>query len=85
MEAHLVHFNAKYGDFKTAINNPDGLVVVAFFIQALGDKDCDRFHKISGQIRNICEPNSKCAISAGKLLLKYCKLLLKYCKLLLKY
>ncbi|ALC48701.1 CG11284 [Drosophila busckii] len=51
MEAHAVHYNAKYKDFTEAKNKPDGLAVVAFFIQACGEKDCPEFKKITEGIR----------------------------------
>lgn len=65
MEAHLVHFNAKYGDFESAVTKKDGLVVVAFFIQAFGEMDCSFFRKISDSIPNIRKTGSKCDIDAG--------------------
>lgn len=67
MEAHLVHFNAKYADFRTALTKSDGLVVLAFFIQAFGNTKCGLFCKISNQIANIEEPNSKCALDSGEI------------------
>lgn len=30
-EMHIVHFNAKYGNIQTAIQNPDGLAVLGIF------------------------------------------------------
>lgn len=67
MEAHLVHFNSKYGNLQTAVNKSDGLAVIAFFIQALGDVRCDLFAKISDHIDEIREPKSKCALDSGEL------------------
>lgn len=66
MEAHLVHFNAKYRDFETAVTKKDGLVVIAFFIQAFGDTKCHTFSKISDYIPNIRNLNSKCALDSGE-------------------
>lgn len=65
MEAHLVHFNAKYGNFETALTKKDGLVVVAFFIQAFGDIECNFFRKITDFIPKIQQTASKCAIDPG--------------------
>lgn len=66
MEAHLVHYNEKYGNFKAAINHPDGLAVVAFFIQASGNRDCNEFRKITEKLPKIIEPNTKCTLNSGK-------------------
>lgn len=33
MEAHAVHYNSKYSSFKEAADKPDGLAVVAFFLE----------------------------------------------------
>lgn len=65
MEAHLVHFNSNYGNFQTAVIKSDGLVVIAFFIQALGDVECRLFSKITDCITKIQEPKTKCALNSG--------------------
>lgn len=67
MEAHLVHFNEKYGDFNTALTKKDGVAVVAFFFQAFGDKKDESFAKISDNIKKIRTPGSTCAIDSGNL------------------
>lgn len=65
MEAHLVHFNEKYGNFKRAMTKKDGIAVVAFFIHAFGDKNCKFFQRITDQIGEIKEPHAKSAIDPG--------------------
>lgn len=65
MEAHFVHYNANYRDFDEAINHADGLVVVAFFIQASGQQDCSYFSKITDNLRDVIEPMAKCSLDAG--------------------
>lgn len=65
MEAHLVHFNEKYGNFDTAIAKKDGLVVVAFFIQAFGNADCKFFSKITDAIPKIRTPGTKYILDSG--------------------
>lgn len=67
MEAHLVHFNEKYGDFDTAVAAKDGLVVVAFFIQAFGNTDCKMFSKIADAIPKIRMPGTKCTLDSGSM------------------
>lgn len=67
MEAHAVHYNAKYKDFAEAASQPDGLAVAAFFIQACGDKDCPEFAKTTEGIRNVPLPNTKTALDSGEL------------------
>lgn len=32
-QLHLVHYNMKYGDFKTAVDKRDGLAVIGVFLQ----------------------------------------------------
>ena len=32
-QLHLVHYNTKYGDFKTAVDKQDGLAVIGVFLQ----------------------------------------------------
>lgn len=67
MEAHLVHFNEKYDNFDTAITKKDGLVVVAFFLQAFGKTDCQSFCKITDAISKIRTPGTKCILNSGLL------------------
>lgn len=66
MEAHLVHFNERYGNLETAINNSDGLAVVAFFIQASGHQDCQEFKQITEKLTEIQQPNSKCNLNSSR-------------------
>lgn len=66
MEAHMVHFNEKYGNIETAINKKDGLAVVAFFIQASGHKDCQQFKQITEKLLEIQQPNSKCSLNSSR-------------------
>lgn len=65
MEAHIVHFNSKYENFKNACDKSDGLVVTAFFIQASGSKNCKEFQKITDGIRCIRRPQTKQQIDSG--------------------
>lgn len=65
MEAHLVHYNEKYGDFKTALKYKDGIAVVAFFIQSFGRKNNVDFNKISNYIPSIQKPGSRVNIDSG--------------------
>lgn len=37
MEVHLVHWNKKYRTYSKAAEKEDGLAVVAFFIEVMGD------------------------------------------------
>lgn len=64
MEAHAVHYNSKYGSFKEAVDKPDGLAVVGFFVHAFGDTDCPEFDKIVNGIKYITKPNSESQIDA---------------------
>lgn len=70
MEAHLVHFNEKYGDFDTALEKRDGLAVVAFFIQAFGNIECKFFSKITDAILEIRVPGSKFRLDSGVMTLQ---------------
>lgn len=65
MEAHLVHYNEKYGSFNSSVNMKDGLVVVSFLIQASGNAENTLFAKITDHIQNIQEMNSKTSIDSG--------------------
>lgn len=59
MEAHLVHYNEKYGNVSTAMTQKDGIAVAAFFIQAkVGAHNID-FSLISDRISKIQEPGTK--------------------------
>ncbi|XP_055681739.1 carbonic anhydrase 2-like [Lutzomyia longipalpis] len=62
MEAHAVHYNAKYRDFQEAVTKPDGIAVTGFFIQALGDRDLPEFNKIAQGITKVGEPKAKVQI-----------------------
>lgn len=59
MEAHAVHYNQKYSDFICAQNKPDGLAVVAFFIQATDNEDNPCFNKLSTAVKDIIKINSR--------------------------
>lgn len=65
MEAHLVHFNEKYGNLETAINKSDGLAVVAFFMQASGYQDCQEFKQITEKLSEIQQAKSKCNLNSS--------------------
>lgn len=71
MEAHLVHYNAAYSCFDEAVNHADGVVVVAFFIQASGAQDCPCFGTITDQLPNIVEPMAKCVINSGLIFISF--------------
>ncbi|XP_055525018.1 carbonic anhydrase 2 [Wyeomyia smithii] len=64
MEAHAVHYNARYGSFAEAVDKPDGLAVTGFFVHAYGDTDCPEFDKIVNGIKYIKKPNSEVDIDA---------------------
>ena len=66
MEAHAVHYNAKYRSFAEAANKPDGLAVTGFFIQALGDTDCPEFEKIVKGVERIPTPSTVTSIEPGE-------------------
>ncbi|XP_055302468.1 carbonic anhydrase 2-like [Sitodiplosis mosellana] len=68
MEVHLVHYNSKYGNFARALKYKDGLVVVAFLIQARGNAKNVLFSTISDKIQNIIDPQSKSTIDSDSLL-----------------
>lgn len=68
MEAHLVHYNAKYANINEAITKSDGLAVIAFFICASGQRDCLFFRKITDRLQNIKEPKMKCTLDSGILI-----------------
>ncbi|XP_018569036.1 carbonic anhydrase 2 isoform X2 [Anoplophora glabripennis] len=59
MEAHAVHYNQKYSDFICAQNKPDGLAVVAFFIQATDNEDNPCFNKLSTAVKDMIKINSR--------------------------
>jgi carbonic anhydrase len=66
MEAHAVHYNARYKNFEEAVDKEDGLAVTGFFLQASGDVDCLDFKKISDGIQQICRPNCVAEIDPGE-------------------
>lgn len=71
MEAHLVHYNEKYGNLKEATSKKDGVAVAAFFIQANGRARNENFGVISDLISKIQEPGTKFNINPkGNLFIK---------------
>lgn len=66
MEAHAVHYNEKYESFDEAKSKPDGLAVVAFFIQASGQRDCPEFQKITQGIAQVQRIYTNACIDSGK-------------------
>lgn len=79
MEAHAVHYNQKYGDFKEAADKHDGLAVVAFFLQATDNHENKCFRKLSEAVKDIVKINSATTVPSGKI----CVFLLKNLILLL--
>lgn len=67
MEAHFVHYNAKYRHFNEAVTKADGLIVVAVFIQAFGKMNCPLFSKTTDKLPNVIEPMGKCSVGPGEL------------------
>lgn len=65
MEAHAVHYNQKYKSFQEAVNQHDGLAVVAFFMQATDNHESKCFRKLSEAVKNIVKINSVTDIPAG--------------------
>lgn len=53
-ELHLVHFNAKYGDFNNATSYPDGLAVLGFFLEldVDGPKKLNKFVDFLKHVQN---------------------------------
>lgn len=65
MEAHAVHYNQKYSDFKEAADKHDGLAVVAFFLQATDNHENQCFHKLSEAVKDIVKINSETTVPSG--------------------
>lgn len=66
MEGHLVHYNEKYGSYKSAAKEKDGLAVVAFFFDTNGNEKNMDFEKIFNGIKTIIDTNIT-EIDAGNL------------------
>uniref|UniRef100_A0A182PT48 Alpha-carbonic anhydrase domain-containing protein n=1 Tax=Anopheles epiroticus TaxID=199890 RepID=A0A182PT48_9DIPT len=60
MEAHLVHYNVRYGSFTRALAKPDGLAVVALLLdaQATSGADWEPLQPIVRALRYIRQPDS---------------------------
>lgn len=68
MEAHAVHFNKKYDTFENCLDKRDGLTVIAYFLQVVGDdrtEDHPQFAKITDHLHAIEEPNTKVELAHG--------------------
>lgn len=65
MEAHAVHYNQKYNDFKGAADKHDGLAVVAFFLQATDNHENKCFKKLSEAVKDIVKINSVTNVPSG--------------------
>uniref|UniRef100_A0A182K827 Carbonic anhydrase n=1 Tax=Anopheles christyi TaxID=43041 RepID=A0A182K827_9DIPT len=61
MEAHLVHYNARYGSFGEALNKPDGLAVAALWLDAQHSDGADwrPLEPIVRALRYIREPGTR--------------------------
>ncbi|XP_071051534.1 carbonic anhydrase 1-like isoform X2 [Onthophagus taurus] len=64
MEAHAVHYNSKYGSFKDAVSQHDGLAVVAFFLQATDDFENACFKKLSEAVKDIVKIEASTQVKA---------------------
>ncbi|XP_035908732.1 carbonic anhydrase 7-like [Anopheles stephensi] len=66
MEAHLVHYNARYGSFAEAFNKPDGLMVAAFLFEAQSNQtDWMPLQPIVRALQCIEPPGTATPISAN--------------------
>lgn len=65
MEAHAVHYNKKYGNFKEAADKHDGLAVVAFFLKATDDDEHPCFNKMTEAVKKINKINSATSLPSG--------------------
>lgn len=65
MEAHLVHYNKKYMNIETATNKPDGLAVVALFLQTADNCVNEDFSQFANAISRITRKNSFVSVSPG--------------------
>ncbi|XP_034239564.1 carbonic anhydrase 2-like [Thrips palmi] len=68
MEVHLVHWNSKYDSYEEAANQPDGLAVVGFFIEALEAYRNPDFQKLVDEIPKISAADSSKVESNANLL-----------------
>lgn len=66
IEAHLVHYNKKYGDFASAFNKPDGLAVLAFFFEANDNLENKDFSEFANAVKKIVRKNASVSISSGQ-------------------
>eukprot|EP00092_Neocalanus_flemingeri_P035567 GFUD01038713.1.p1 GENE.GFUD01038713.1~~GFUD01038713.1.p1 ORF type:complete len:389 (+),score=95.47 GFUD01038713.1:263-1429(+) len=55
MELHLVHWNTKYGNLEEAVNNKDGLAVVAFLYQ-ISTSDNENLSEIVSLLDQLVHP-----------------------------
>ncbi|XP_030747542.1 uncharacterized protein LOC115876014 isoform X1 [Sitophilus oryzae] len=58
MEAHAVHYNLKYGSFKDAVDKPDGLAVIGFFLEATDNEDNPCFSEMVKGVQNVIKINT---------------------------
>ncbi|XP_053678160.1 carbonic anhydrase 7-like [Anopheles nili] len=66
MEAHLVHYNARYGSFMDARDQPDGLAVVAFLFQADSSApDWDPLEPLVRALEHVHQPGTVTPIPQG--------------------
>lgn len=68
MEAHAVHYNKKYKDFKEAADKSDGLAVVAFFLKATDDDEHPCFNKMTEAVKKIFKIDTTTSLPSGKLI-----------------
>ncbi|XP_058063407.1 carbonic anhydrase 7-like [Anopheles bellator] len=66
MEVHVVHYNVRYSKFEEAVGAPDGLVVVAVFLQAFKCPEayCAAFQPIVDGVHLIRELNGSVELEA---------------------
>lgn len=62
----VFHYNAKYGSFILARQQPDGLAVVIFHIDMNYMATCPEFKDIIDTLPNLKQPYSSAIINGGK-------------------
>lgn len=64
MEAHAVHYNTKYSSFTEAVDKPDGLAVIGFFLEATDNDDNPCFKKLTAAVEDIVKVGASTNVAA---------------------
>lgn len=66
MEVHALHFNSRYSTFQKAVHKPDGVAILAFFVDYIDYDDVESFEDSVDAANHVLDIGSMHCVGGGK-------------------